>query len=505
MDSPITLVYLLLIIIPVLLLLFLHKKRKEAEKQSPKPKLPPGPRKLPLIGNLHQLGNIPHHSLWQLSQQYGPLMYLQLGQAPTIVVSSSEIAREVMRTHDLASCNRPSHFSSSKLSFGCSDIVFIPYGDQWRELRRICKVELFGTKNNSYLCSIREEEVDRMISSISASSSDHPIDLSDMLLSLANNIICRAALGKNYQGEGKFEWSKLHLMLTEVQAVIVSFFMADYIPCLAWIDILTGARARLNKNLSDFEAFYQQVINDHLHQSMQSHGQDEDIVHTLLRLKEETGHLTDENIKGVLMDIFVAGSDTSSASVEWAMTELMRNQQAMKKAQDEVRKVIGRKGKVEESDLQQLQYLKWVVKETMRLHPPAPLLVDRETMQHFKINGYDIPPKTRVIINAWGIGREDSSWENPQEFNPERFMDSSIDMKGHDFQLIPFGAGRRICPGMNLGIQTVELALANLLYCFDWRLPHETQDINMDEAPGITVHKKSPLCLVAIKYGGIEA
>ncbi|KAJ0983437.1 hypothetical protein J5N97_011692 [Dioscorea zingiberensis] len=406
MDSPITLqVYLLLLIIPVLLLLFLKKQRKEAEKQSPKPKLPPGPRKLPLIGNLHQLGNLPHHSLWQLSQKYGPLMYLQLGQAPAIVVSSSEIAREVMRTHDLASCNRPSLFSSTKLSYGCSDVAFISYGDQWRELRKICMVELFGTKNNSYLHSLR--------------------------------------------GGG--------------------------------------------------------VINDHLHQSMHSHGQDEDIVHTLLRLKKETGHLTDENIKGILMNIFVAGSDTSSASVEWAMTELMRNQQAMKKAQDEVRNVIGRKEKVEESDLQHLQYLKWVVKETMRLHPPAPLLVDRETMQHFKINGYDIPPKTRVIINAWGIGREDSSWENPQEFNPERFMDSSIDMKGHDFQLIPFGAGRRICPGMNLGIQTVELALANLLYSFDWRLPDGSQDINMDETPGVTVHKKSPLCLVAIKYGGIEA
>ncbi|KAJ0959727.1 hypothetical protein J5N97_000588 [Dioscorea zingiberensis] len=344
MDSPITLqVYLLLLIIPVLLLLFLNKQRKEAEKQSPKPKLPPGPRKLPLIGNLHQLGNLPHHSLWHLSQQYGPLMYLQLGQAPTIVVSSSEIAREVMRTHDLASCNRPSLFSSTKLSYGCSDVAFISYGDQWRELRKICMVELFGTKNNSYLHSLREEEVARMISSISCSSSDHPIDLSDMLLSMANNIVCRAALGKSYQGGGKYEWSKLHLMLTEVQAMLGSFFMADYIPCLAWIDILTGARARLNKNFSDLDVFYQQVINDHLHQSMHSHGQDEDIVHTLLRLKKETGHLTDENIKGILMNIFVAGSDTSSASVEWAMTELMRNQQAMKKAQDEVRKVIGRK------------------------------------------------------------------------------------------------------------------------------------------------------------------
>ena len=182
------------------------------------------------------------------------------------------------------------------------------------------------------------------------------------------------------------------------------------------------------------------------------------------------------------------------------MAELMRNPEAMRKAQDEVRRVIGMKGKVEENDLQQLQYLKWVVKESMRLHPPAPLLLHRETTKHFKINGYEIQPKTRLIVNAWAIGRETSSWERPLEFNPERFRDSSTDMKGHDFQLIPFGAGRRICPGMHVGIQTVELALANLLHSFDWRCPGGSQDINMDEAPGTTVHKKSPLFLVPIKH-----
>ncbi|XP_039139264.1 cytochrome P450 71A1-like [Dioscorea cayenensis subsp. rotundata] len=501
MDSTITLLYpvllVLLLIVPVLLIMFLHKK------QSPKPKLPPGPPKLPLIGNLHQVGKLPHHSLWQLSQQHGPLLYLQLGQAPTIIISSSDLARQVLRTHDLESCSRPSLFSSTKLSYGCSDVAFIPHGDQWRELKKICVVELFGTKNNSTLQSIREEEVESMVTSISAAaaaSMDCAIDLSDIFLSCANNITLRAAFGKRYQITGKYEWSKLHMMLTEVQAALGSFFMADYIPCFAWIDILTGARARLDKIFYDLDAFYELIIDEHLQQIMQSHGQDEDILHTLLRLQKETDHLTNDNIKGVLMDIFVAGSDTSSASLEWTMAELMRNPETMKKAQDEVRKVIGMKGKVEESDLQQLQYLKWVLKESMRLHPPAPLLVHRETTQHFKINGYEIQPKTRVIVNAWAIGRETSSWERPLEFYPERFKDSSIDMKGHDFQLIPFGAGRRICPGIDLGIQTVELALANLLYTFDWKCPDGSQDINLDETPGVTVHKKYPLFLVPIKY-----
>ncbi|KAJ6820735.1 cytochrome P450 71A9-like [Iris pallida] len=199
------------------------------------------------------------------------------------------------------------------------------------------------------------------------------------------------------------------------------------------------------------------------------------------------------------MNIFIAGSDTSSASVEWTMAELMRHPSVMKKAQDEVRSVAGKKGKVVEGDLDRLQYLKCVLKEVFRVHPIAPLLVQRETIQHCRVDGYDIPAKTRLLVNTFSIGRDARVWERPEEFDPERFVDSNIDIRGHDFELIPFGAGRRICPGMGVGILVVELALANLLYWFDWELPEETtkEDIDMSEAPGITVHRKSHLRLVA--------
>lgn len=182
------------------------------------------------------------------------------------------------------------------------------------------------------------------------------------------------------------------------------------------------------------------------------------------------------------------------------MAELIRNPRVMKKAQDEIRSCIMNKGKVAESDINQLEFLRVVVKETLRLHPPGPLLIPRETMSHFKLKGYDIEPKTRMQVNVWGIGRDPKIWKDPEVFWPERFIDSSVDFKGQHFEFLPFGAGRRGCPAIYMGTTMVELVLANLLYCFDWKLPNgmKEEDIDMEEAAGQTVYKKLALSLVPI-------
>ena len=186
------------------------------------------------------------------------------------------------------------------------------------------------------------------------------------------------------------------------------------------------------------------------------------------------------------------------------MAELAKRPNLMKKAQAEVRSCIGNKGFVTESDTDQLQYLKMIVKETFRLHPPAPLLIPRETISHFKIDGYDIRPKTLLYVNAWAIGRDPECWKDPEDFFPERFMDSTVDFRGQHFGLLPFGSGRRVCPAIYMGATTVELGLANLLYSFDWKLPDgmKEEDINMEETAGLslTLSKKSPLRLVPVKH-----
>lgn len=286
-----------------------------------------------------------------------------------------------------------------------------------------------------------------------------------------------------------------------------SFFAADFFPYVGRIvDRLTGIHERLEKSFHELDYFYQQVIEEHLNPGRMKE-EHEDIIDVLLNIEKEqdefsTFKLTKDHVKAILMDLFLAGVDTGAITVVWAMTELARKPGVRKKVQDEVRSHIRERGKVRESDVEQLHYLKMVVKETLRLHPPVPLLLPKETMSTIEISGYQIYPKTQVYVNVWAIGRDPNLWNNPEEFFPERFIDNSVDFKGQHFEFLPFGAGRRVCPAMNMAIAMVELTLANLLYHFNWKLPHGMKegDINMEEAPGLSVHKKIALSLVPIKY-----
>lgn len=198
----------------------------------------------------------------------------------------------------------------------------------------------------------------------------------------------------------------------------------------------------------------------------------------------------------------MASIDTSSGTIIWAMSELAKNPRVMRKVQAEIRKIVGHKSEVDESEIDKMKYFKMVVKETLRLHPPVPLLLPRETMQYCKIGGYDVYPKTRIFVNAWAIGRDMNTWSKPEEFYPERFEDSEIDFKGQHYEYIPFGAGRRMCPAMTMGLASVESILVNLLHSFDWQLPGgmKPEDINMEEEVGLTINKKFPLHLVPIKH-----
>lgn len=182
------------------------------------------------------------------------------------------------------------------------------------------------------------------------------------------------------------------------------------------------------------------------------------------------------------------------------MVELARSPTTMRKLQDEVRGIGFGKELVKEEEANEMMYLKAVIREVFRLHPSVPLLLPRELMEDCRIEGYKIPQKTRVLVNVWTIGRDPKYWEAPQEFKPERFMEGgAVDFKGNDFQFTPFGAGRRICPGMNFAIASLELALANLIYHFDWELPGglTSEDLDMSEALGLVLRRKQRLHLVA--------
>lgn len=491
--------FLLLFVALPLFFLLLQKRHNEQFNH------PPGPKGLPFIGNLHQFdAKNPHLYLSTLAKIYGPILFLRLGRVPTVVISSAKLAKEVLKTQDHDFCSRPSMVGQQKLSYNGLDIAFAPYNAYFREIRKISVVHLFSSKRVLSFAPIRQDEISRMIDKISSLASDsNVVNLSDLLMALTSSITCRVAFGKRCEDEG-IEKSRFHTLLNETQALFVAFFFSDYLPLMGWLDKVTGLSSRLERVFKDMDAFYEELINDHLHQD-KSESDREDLIDVLLQLRKErcfAFELTLDHIKAVLMIIFVAGTDTSAAMVVWAMTELMKNTMVMRKVQVELRTTIRYRALIKEDDLPKLEYFKAVVKETFRLHPAAPLLVPHETIQKCKIDGYDIQPKTTVFVNAWAIGRDLESWKNPDIFIPERFLGSSIDFKGNDFELIPFGAGRRMCPGMLLGAVNFELALANLLYCFDWELPvgMGKEDIDTDVIPGLTMHKKTPLCLVAKKF-----
>ncbi|XP_019078123.1 cytochrome P450 71D10-like [Vitis vinifera] len=440
----------------------LYKMGERSKASISTQKLPPGPWKLPLIGNMHQLvGSLPHQSLSRLAKQYGPLMSLQLGEVSTLIISSPDMAKQVMKTHDINFAQRPPLLASKILSYDSMDIVFSPYGDYWRQLRKICVVELLTAKRVKSFQLVREEELSNLITAIVSCS--RPINLTENIFSSTFSIIARAAIGEKFEGQDAF----LSVM-KEIVELFSGFCVADMYPSVKWLDLISGMRYKLDKVFQRTDRMLQNIVDQHREKLKTQAGKlqgEGDLVDVLLELQQHGDlefPLTDNNIKAVILDIFSGGGETTSTSLDWAMSEMLENPRVMEKAQAEVRRVFDGKGNVDETGLDELKFLKAVVKETLRLHPPLPLLVPRECREMCEINGYEIPKKTSIIVNAWAIGRDSDYWVEAERFYPERFLDSSIDYKGTDFGYIPFGAGRRMCPGILFSMPSIELSLAHL-------------------------------------------
>ncbi|CAN0926021.1 Cytochrome P450 71D11 (Fragment) [Linum grandiflorum] len=421
-----------------------------------------------LYGNL-----LPHRRLTELATKYGPLMHLQLGEVSTVVVSSAELAKEFLI-----------------IFYQGRDILF-GNGDYWKKMRKICTQELLAPNRvKSFLPTI-EEEVNQLVTSIRSCNSASPINIGGMLLSLGYSLMSRTAFGKIQKHSDSY---------------IPDLFPSSYL-----VRRLTSTESKLKKLHNKANAILQTIIDDHIAKRSTNNDikADEDFLDVLLNHSLHQNleiPITNNHIKAVLLDVFLGGSDSSSLTIEWALSELMRNSRVMKKVQKEVRDQIDRKGRIDYEDLHQLHYLKLVIKETLRLHPPAPFLPPREARETTVIHDYHIPAKTRIIINTWAIARDHRTWPEPENFYPERFLNGLSSgtnySKGLDFSLLTFGSGRRICPGVQFGMAILTICLANLLYYFDWELPPgiTSENLDMSEDFGIAVKKKKDLFLVPILY-----
>lgn len=377
-------------------------------------------------------------------------------------------------------------------------------------MKSIYVLQLLSTKRVQSFRAVREEETALMVNRIAESSAlDSPVNLSEMFVSLTNDVICRAAFGRKY-GDGK-TGEKFKRVLREFLELLSGFDFGRLSPWLAWVNRVNRIDAKVERVAKEIDEFLEGVVEERLNGfkgerddgggEVEDEGR-EDFLDILLRVSKDniSGIYIDrESIKALILTVFAAGTDTTSTFLEWAMTELLRHPRVMKKVKNEVRQILNGKNDITEGDLGKMHYLRAVIKETLRFHPPIPLLVPREAREDVKVMGYDVAAGTMVIINAWAIGRDSSSWEEPEVFRPERFLNSGVDFKGHDFQLIPFGAGRRGCPGISFAMATNEVVLANLVHKFDWELPGGTkgEDLDISESPGVAIRRRIPLLALA--------
>ncbi|KDP33178.1 hypothetical protein JCGZ_13443 [Jatropha curcas] len=325
-----------------------------------------------------------------------------------------------------------------------------------------------------------------------------------MFNSVTYNIIQRVAIGKLWNGE--------EVVIPAIKKLIEAsggFSLSDVYPSIKLLHKISTTKFKLQRAHKEADRIFQNIIDEHRARRASraksgAKNEEEDLIDVLLQAQSKEDlefPITDDNIKAVILDVLSGGSDTSANTVVWVMSELQKNPDVMKRVQTEVRQVFSEKGYVDEESIGELHYLKAVVKETMRLRPPGTILT-RECMADCVINGYDIPHKSRVIINAWALGRDPDYWPEAERFNPDRFLNSSIDFKGNHFEFLPFGAGRRVCPGILFGISNVQFPLARLLYHFDWKLPNgmQPEDLDMNAKYGIAVTRVNDLQLIPIPY-----
>ncbi|KAK6140017.1 hypothetical protein DH2020_026233 [Rehmannia glutinosa] len=514
---------------------------------------PPGPPGWPLVGNIFDLGQIPHQTLYKLQAHYGPVIWLKLGSINTMVVQSAKAASELFKKCDLPFADRKVPDSLTALGYNRGSVAFGAYSGYWRKLRRICTTEFLVQKRVNDSIPLRQKCIDDMIDWIQkdvAKSKENggsgEIQLDWFLFVTSFYTIGNFMLSREVMESTLDKTSEFFEALLLFFGWIGKPNLSDLFPLLRWMD---PQRIRRNTGaaLERLLGFAAGIVKDRIEENeLGKEKKTKDFLDTLLEEGEvnETGHdklslknitilllrklefsLVDEvvgNMLGnnpmlghkpkfslkvenpgdfeifeylsILQEMFLGGIETTSTTIEWGMAELLRHPNTMKKIQDEIDQVVGRTRKVEENDLNNMPYLQATVKEIMRLHPPVPMLIPRNAREDTEFMGYFVPKNTQIFVNAWAIHRDPATWPDPLSFKPERFLDSDIDYKGQHFQMIPFGSGRRSCLGLTLGHKMLSSTIASLLQTFDWKLAGgaKPEAVDMRETVGL-LRKKVPL------------
>lgn len=506
---------LLLFLFIFQLLSYLKRNKKLHARLPPHPPSPPA---IPIIGHLHLLKPLIHQAFRHLSDQYGPLISLRLGSSQFIIVNTPSLAKEFLKTHELTYSHRKMSIAINVVAYDDATFAFAPYGTYWKFIKKLSTTELLGNRTMAQFLPIRTQELHEFIQTLAnKSKAEESVNLTQALIKLSNNIISRMMLSIDCSGTDN-QAEQVRALVREVTQIFGEFNVSDFIGIFKNFD-LQGFKKRALDIHKRYDALLDKIISDREELRREAklidgggeNGEEErlkDFLDILLDVYSEKNcevNFTRNHIKSLILDYFTAATDTTAISVEWAISELFNNPRVLKKAQEEVDIVTRKERLVCEEDGPNLPYIHAIIKETMRLHPPIPMIM-RKGMEDCVVDGNMILKGSMVCVNIWAMARDPKIWENPLEFRPERFLENKdIDMKGHQFELLPFGSGRRGCPGMPLALRQLPTVIGALVQCFEWKMLDseckildQGKKIDMDERPGLTAPRANDLICIPV-------
>ncbi|KAG9158735.1 hypothetical protein Leryth_013635 [Lithospermum erythrorhizon] len=486
--------YATIVLATLVAVFFLKKLLNNKTKSSLK--LPPSPpRTLPILGHLHLLEPPMYKTLHKLSTKYGPIFSLQFGSRLAVVLSSPAAVEEAFTKNDAKFANRPHLTIHRHLGYNFTALVSSNYSEHWRNLRRLCSIDIFSPGRLNMFLTTREGEVKQLarnLYDLSSSVGFTSIELRAKIRELTFNNITRMVAGKKFYGEVEIKDKEAARDFQELIGGAFKFSGAsnagDFVPFLRRIDY-----AGIEKNMSiiskKMDIFLQGLVDELRKNDINL---DETMIGHLLKLqKSQPDYYTDDVIKGLTLNMLIGGTNTSETTIEWAMSLLMNHPQVLKHARDEIDTHVGFNRLIEEQDLPKLKFLNKILSETFRLFPALPMLIPHESSENCKLGGYDVPAGTIILANAWAVHRDPTVWDEPDSFKPERFEGQEIEAH----KLLPFGMGRRVCPGANMGQRVVGLALGSLIQNFEWKTL-DGEKVDLTEGSGLTIPKANPLVVM---------
>ncbi|CAN7105590.1 unnamed protein product [Brassica rapa subsp. narinosa] len=455
--------------------------------------LPPSPPSLPIIGHLHLLLSLLiHKSFQKLSSKHGPLLYLRIFNVPIVLVSSSSVASEIFKTHDLNVSFRGLPPLDESLLFGSSTFLMAPHGDYLKFMKKLLVTNLLGSQALERSRCIRADELERFYANLLGKAMDKEmVDIGKEAMKVSNKIIFKMLMGSRYCLEEDGEAETARGLVIQSFALFKKIFLATLLHRpLKKFGISLFKKDILS--VSDrFDKLLERVLVKHQEEKPSEH-QSADMMDVLLEaFRDENAEykITRNHIKTffiVMQELFIAGTDSMGQTTQWAMAELVNNPNILERLRKEIESVVGKTSLIQETDLPSLPYLQAVVKEVLRLHPPAPLFA-RTSREECRIRGFYIPENTTLLVNVYAVMRDPGSWEDPDEFRPERFLASlgtgeEDERREQAHKYIPFGSGRRGCPGANLAYIFIGTAVGMMVQCFDWTIKGD--EVKLEEAAG---------------------